>query len=328
MFSLFKKILSKNSGNGHIVFFGTPEFSATILKELLEKKFSVAGVVTRADKPVGRKHVLTASPVKQLAAEYGIPVLQPKRLDANFLEEVRKLNPDIIITAAYGKIFPPSVLSLPPLGCLNVHASLLPLYRGASPIQEALRNGDQTTGVSLMRMDEGLDTGPVYAKHILPLEPHELFPQVSEHLAKTAATFVADTLPLILKGTLEPAPQEEDRATLCQLIEKEDGHIYWSNTASEIFNLYRAFFVWPGIFTFWKRNDAFLRLKLTRIRLRADILSSSPELGQVFLKESGIFVTTAEGSIELLEVQLEGKKPLEIRDFIRGYDDFIGCVLQ
>ena len=328
MFSFLKKTLQKKSKNDRIVFFGTPEFSATILKELLEKKFSVVGVVTRADKPVGRKHVLTPSPVKEIAVANEISVLQPKRLDDAFLENLRALRPDIILTAAYGKIFPSLILSLPPLGCLNVHASLLPLYRGASPIHEALRNGDQTTGISLMRMDEGLDTGPVYAKHILPIEPHELFPQVSENLAKTAASFVAETLPLILKGTLQPTPQEKDRATLCQLVEKEDGHVYWNSTASEVFNLYRAFFTWPGIFTFWKRNDVFLRLKLTRIRLRLDILPPSSEPGRVFLKESGIFVSTAEGSVELLEVQIEGKKPTAIRDFVRGYDDFIGCVLQ
>lgn len=312
----------------NIAYFGTPEFAGIVLEALIEKGYTMSVVITQSDKPVGKKKIITPSPVKEIAVRNSIPLLQPRTLRKEFFRELKKYQPDIAIVVAYGKIFPAELLHLPPRGCLNVHASLLPLYRGASPIQNAILNGDQTTGISLMQMNEGMDTGPVYATRVIALESDELFPKVSDRLAHASAELLIETLPLILKGTLTPTPQEEKNATNCQMIEKEDGRIYWNETAEEIFNTYRAFFLWPGIHTHWKRKDALLRLKLLRIRLRSDINVEDVPLGSIFLQESGVFVKTPSGSIELLEVQLEGKNPLSIRDFIRGSDDFIGAILQ
>jgi methionyl-tRNA formyltransferase len=312
----------------NIVFFGTPEFSAIILEALIKKKYSIGAVVTQPDKASGRNKLVLPSPVKEVAGRNAIPVLQPKKINGELVEELKKYNPEIIIVAAFGKIFPSSLLNSAKYGCLNVHASVLPLYRGASPIQNAILNGDQTTGISLIKMNEGLDTGPVYAKQIIALEADELYQKVSERLAHTAATLLLETLPLIFKGTLTPIPQDEKEATHCQLIEKEDGRLYWNETAREIFNRYRAFSLWPGVYTYWKRKDTLQRLKLLRIRLHEDLQPKEYTLGEVFLYESGVFIKTALGSIELLEVQLEGKNPLSIRDFTRGSSELIGSVLQ
>lgn len=328
--SFFEKIhfWGKENKKTNIIFFGTPEFSAIILEALIKKNFTITAVVTQPDKASGRKKIVLPSPVKEVALRNTIPILQPKRLTKEFLRELRAYKPDLILVSAYGKIFPLSLLSLPKYGCVNVHASLLPLYRGASPIQNAILNGDQTIGISLMKMDEGLDTGPVYAKQIIALETDELFPKVLTRLARVSATLAIETLPLIIKGTLKPIPQNESEATNCQLIEKEDGCIYWNETAQEIYNKYRAFFLWPGIYTHWKKKDALMRIKLLRIRLQKNILKENCALGEVFLQESKVLVKTSLGSIELLEVQMEGKKPLSIRDFIQGSDGFIGSVLR
>lgn len=326
----FHKFFSKpkDPKKVNIVFFGTPEFAAIILESLLKEAYTVQAVVTQPDKPAGRKRIVIPSPVKEVALRNSIPVLQPTRIGKDFLQVLKKYQPELILVAAYGKIFPAPLLDFPRYGCINVHASLLPLYRGASPIQNAIVNGEKMTGISLMRLNEGLDTGPVYAKQIISLEDNELFPEILDRLAHTAATLTTNMLPTILKGDLVPIPQNDEEATVCQLIEKEDGRIYWNETAREIFNKYRAFFPWPGIYTHWKRGTNILRIKLIRIQLREDIQEKGRPMGQVFLQESGVFISTCIGCIELLEVQLEGRNTLNIKDFILGSDEFIGSVLQ
>lgn len=327
----FKNILKKTKTpkKNNIIFFGTPEFAASILETLLEARYHIVAVVTQPDKVSGRNKTVLFGAVKRVAHTKNIPVLQPQTINQEFIKTLQSYRPDIAIVVAYGKILPSSVLQLPEQGCINIHGSLLPLYRGASPIQNALLNGDKTTGISLMRMDEGMDTGPVYAKKILPLSEDDVFPKVSERLAKLAGELLLESLPDILKGKLLPLPQKSEMATHCQLIEKEDGRIYWNQPAREIFNAYRAFYLWPGIHSYWKKKDTLLRLKLLRIRLRTDMpLNESYALGEVYLQESGVFVRASVGSIELLELQQEGKKALSVREFVRGSDSFIGTILQ
>ncbi len=328
--SFFHKFFSKpkDPKKIHIVFFGTPEFAAIVLEALLKESYTIRAVVTQPDKAAGRKRIVVPSPVKEVALRSSIPVLQPTKIGKDFLQVLSKYQPELILVAAYGKIFPAPLLDFPKHGCVNVHASLLPLYRGASPIQNAILNGEKMTGVSLMQLNKGLDTGPIYAKQIISLEDNELFPEVLDRLAHTAATLTINMLPTILKGDLMPIPQNDEEATVCQLIEKEDGRIYWNETAREVFNKYRAFFPWPGIYTHWKRGANILRIKLIRIQLREDVQVKEHAMGQVFLQESNVFVSTSLGCIELLEVQLEGKSVLNVHDFIRGSDEFIGSVLQ
>lgn len=324
------KLFSKHIDpkNAKIIFFGTPQFATTVLEALLHKHIIPALIVTQPDKTSGRKRLPTPPPVKKLAIENKIPLAQPTKMDADFLDTLRRIHPDIIITVAYGKIFPESFLRLPKLGCLNVHASLLPFYRGASPIQEAILRGETTTGITLTQMVKELDAGPVYAKRAVTINPHMLYPEVSALLAQSAGEFLVETLPLILKGALKPEPQDASLATRCQLIEKEDGHIYWTETAKTIYDMYRAFFAWPGVYAFWKRSGSLTRVQLKRIALRDDTSQTNHPLGTVYLEGSGVYIQATQGSIEILEIQMEGKKPLPILDFVRGYDDFIGSVLQ
>lgn len=310
-----------------IVFFGTPEFSATILETLVCSGFSVVAAVTQPDKPVGRKYTVEPCPVKKTALRHAIPTLQPERLKTEFSNSLRLFHPDILLTAAYGKIFPSSILEMPPLGCLNVHASLLPAYRGASPIQEALRHGDAVTGITLMRMEKGLDTGPVYARRELPLEPNDLYPEVSEKLARIAADLVIKTLPDIFAHKIIPVPQKEIGVSVCATIQKEDGLIAWDAPATAIFNTYRAFFLWPGIHTFWKRGDRPERLKLLRIQL-SETKDDSRSVGEVYRSGSAVCVQTSKGSIQLITVQPEGKTPMSAEDFVRGCDPFVGSILS
>lgn len=311
-----------------IVFMGTPELSAQFLNALFEGGHPVTGVVTQPDKPAGRKMSLGESPVKKVARESGVPVLTPEKLDAAFLEAFRAWKPDLVIVVAYGKILPAEVLSVPPLGCLNIHASLLPRWRGASPIQNALLSGDWETGVSLMQMDSGMDTGPVIAQKKIAIAPDDTAETLRTKILETGRVLLLETLPLWIEGKITAAPQNEAEATLCQLIERNDGRIVWSESAENIYNRYRALFPWPGIFTFWKKNDALMRLKLLKI----SFLKQSPQmnyaLGEVFELGEKIGVRAGEGVVILETIQLEGKAPMPVKEFLSGAPDLVGSIFH
>jgi methionyl-tRNA formyltransferase len=311
------------------VFMGTPEFAEPILSALLERAYHIVAVYTRPDKPQGRNQSVRESPIKQRAEASRIAVEQPETFDAEAIEKLRAYRPDLIIVAAYGKILPASVLAVPGFGCINVHPSLLPKYRGPSPIQNAILAGETVTGTSVMLLDRGMDSGDILAQERLEMETDEMFPALSRRLAALSGTLLVETLPKWIGRSLQPQPQDASRATLCQLIEREDGHILWSDDAASIYNTFRALSLWPGAYVFWnRREEQLLRIKLVRIARREHAPSDEHHhLGEVFLSGVDVVVQTSSGVIVLEEVQMEGKTILSIEAFVRGYPNIIGSVL-
>jgi methionyl-tRNA formyltransferase len=311
-----------------IIFMGTPPLAASILAELVENKYTIVGVITKPDSPVGRGQEMKASAVKQKALAYGLPIEQPEKLDQEAIEKIQSLKPDLIIVAAYGKILPPKILQIPGFGSINVHTSLLPQWRGASPIQNALLAGATETGVTIMLMDEGMDTGDILAQKKINIAPDETRESLMSRLTEEGKSLLMETVPLWVKRKITATPQDNVRATLCQLIEREDGHILWTNNAESIYNRYRALFTWPGIFSFWKKDGELLRLKLHQIAYQKHSPQVSYPIGQVFELGEKIGVQTGSGVIFLEEVQLEGKNRMPVTEFLLGNKEIIGGFLQ
>jgi methionyl-tRNA formyltransferase len=304
------------------VFMGTPEFAVPTLRRLLQA-YQVVGVVTQPDRPAGRGRKLQPPPVKELALAQGLPVLQPRSLrkDPAAVQAIADLEPDVIVVAAYGLILPQSVLDIPPHGCLNIHASLLPKYRGPAPIPAAILAGDGETGVTIMLMDAGMDTGPIIAQRRTPIHPDDTTASLSARLAELGAELLLEVLPGWLSGELTPQPQDDAQATYCGLIRKEDGGIDWTQPAEFIARQVRAYNPWPGAFTFWRGQ----RLKVLRARPVEAPTDSPP--GTVTLVERLPGVITGEGVLLLEEVQLAGKRAMPADVFIRGHRDFVGSRL-
>lgn len=305
-----------------VIFMGTPEFAVPCLQALIETQ-QVVGVVTQPDKPAGRGNQLRPSPVKVVAEAAGLPVYQPRSLrPETAAEPLRAWGPDVIVVAAFGQILRPHVLDLPPHGSLNVHASLLPRWRGASPIQHAILAGDETTGITLMRMDEGLDTGPMYVQESLAIAPRETAATLHNRLAALGATMLRRYLDDILAGRLLPIPQDDRGSTYAPMIRKEAGTIDWSQDATAIDRLIRAMTPWPGALTLWDGTP----LRVLRARpLFSDSLPEKP--GQVARHDDGVVVATGQGGLLLEEVQLPGRRAMAADDFARGRPDWIGAVL-
>lgn len=311
-----------------IVFMGTPVFAATMLESLLDHHYQVVGVVTQPDKPTGRTQELQPSDVKKMALRFGLPLLQPNKLDTEAYSALKHWKPDLIVVAAYGKILPKNVLSLPGFGCVNVHASLLPKWRGASPIHNVLLSGETETGITLMLMDEGVDTGDIIATERTDIESNETRLDLETRLAKIGAELLSHTLAAFIERKIIPTKQDSEESTLCQLIDREDGHIFWNDDSQALYNRYRALTPWPGVFTFWKNNDALQRLKLHKVSHIKQAPQIKHATGEVFEIGESIGVQTGTGILILEEVQLEGKERTDIRTFIRGYRNFVGCILQ
>jgi methionyl-tRNA formyltransferase len=311
-----------------IVFMGTPSLAASILAELIEKKYTIVCVITKPDSPVDRGQEMKASAVKQKALAYGLPIEQPEKLDHEAIEKIKSLKPDLILVAAYGKILPPEILRIPGFGCINVHTSLLPQWRGASPIQNALLAGASETGVTVMLMDEGMDTGDILAQKKISIAPDETRESLTSRLTEEGKILLMETVPLWVKRKITATPQNNAQATLCQLIEREDGHILWTDDAESIYNRYRALFAWPGIFAFWKKDNELLRLKLHQIAYQKHSPQMSHPIGQVFELGEKIGVQTGSGVVFLEEVQLEGKNRMPVAEFLLGNKDIIGGFLQ
>ncbi|NTW13753.1 MAG: methionyl-tRNA formyltransferase [Candidatus Moranbacteria bacterium] len=307
---------------------GTPDFSGKIFSSLLDAGYHIVAAYTKPDRESGRDRKIVPSPVKQIALTRGIPVEQPSRFDTDVIATLRGYKPDLIIVAAYGKILPKAVLDLPGFGCVNVHASLLPRWRGASPIQNALLAGDTETGVTIMLMDEGIDTGDILSAKKTAISFDDTNRTLLEKLAGVGTEILSETLPGWVERYIEPKAQDGSQATVCQLIEREDGRIFWNSTALEIWNRYRGLTPWPGIFSFWKQKDeGFIRLKLTRISIQRTDPAVRREFGEVFESGEKIAIQTGEGLIFVEEIQAEGKSPMPIRDFLNGRPDLIGSVL-
>ena len=295
---------------------GTAELSCASLEKLAEK-FSVVAVVTQPDKPKGRDLKLAPSPVKILAEKLKLPLLQPlKARDEKFVSELRELKPDLIVVVAYGQILPQSILDLAQFGCLNIHTSLLPKYRGAAPIQWAIADGEPETGVTIMKMDAGLDTGPVLTTRRTPILPTDDSQILHDRLAHLGAELLAETIPAFVAGKISPQPQPADGSTYAAKIKKEDGKIDWSQPAMQIWNRFRAFTPWPGLFTFLCAEPKPLLLKIWKM----EIVERSAGAGEILsAAKTGIVVGCGQNALRILELQREGGKRMTTEQFLAGF---------
>lgn len=314
--------------NVRVVFMGTPLFAETILSSLVEAKYDVVAVYTKPDRPTGRKQEISKSVVKVFAEAHTLPVEQPEKFNNEAKEQLQSYQPDVVIVAAYGRILPEEVLRIPKYGCVNVHASLLPRWRGASPIQNALLAGDSETGVTIMRMDTGVDTGDILSTRATAIKADDTTEMLSSRLASEGALLLIETLPKWIQKTVEPIAQDESKVTLCQLIDREDGRIFWNEDAETIYNRYRALTPWPGVFTFWKREGFPLRIKLSAVSCQKVDPEAKHALGEVCEVGDKIGVKTGRGMLFFDTVHLEGKTPQPTTEFVRGYPDFIGAILE
>jgi len=303
----------------HIAFFGTPDHATTILEALTSNTLTPKVIITKPDAPVGRKKILTPSPVRVFAESKNIPILTPLRLDNSFLSSLDTYALDIAIVVAYGKIFSKGVLDYFPKGCVNIHFSPLPLYRGASPVQNTLLDGRQETGVTFMLMDEGMDTGPILAKETLPIKEND----TTETLMKSLAHLGASSLPKILNdwlsGNLTPRTQNHTLASHCRKLSRQDGRVDWARPAKEIYNQYRAFTPWPGLFTFRAGKTSPIRIKLGHVHL-LNKTSDQPPGTVIAGSQNKLGVVCGDQTLLGIENwHEEGKQPLEASMYLRGH---------
>jgi len=305
-----------------IVFFGTPEFAVPSLRALLASGDEVGGVVCQPDRPAGRGQRLAVPPVKEVALQSRVPLLQPETLRApEFRDALRACAPDLIVVAAYGKILPKNILDLPPHGCINVHASLLPKYRGAAPVQWAILRGETVTGVTIMQMAERMDAGDILLQRETPIEEHETCGELQARLADLGARALTEVLAQLHAGTVIRRVQDESRVTLAPMIKKADGRIDWTQPAAALARMVRAFNPWPSAFT----TVGGKLLKLHRAHAVAAAPSAMP--GTVTATGDGIAVSTGDGMLVLDVVQLEGRKRMAAAEFARGGGVKVGSVL-
>ncbi|SRR6266508_707575 len=307
-----------------ILFLGTPDFAAIPLEALAQDaRYQVVGVVTQPDRPVGRSRELQRPPVKQAALRLGIPVLQPETLrDAAIVEQLAALRPDVGVVAAYGEILRKNVLELPPLGYLNIHPSLLPRYRGPTPVHAAILNGDSETGVTVMLLDAKMDSGPILAQRRVPLPPDARNQPLTNALFSLGAELLVETLPQYAAGALVPTPQDDRQATYCRMLKKSDGVIDWSAPAERIERMTRAYDPWPGAQTTWRGQP----LKILAARAHSDWSGAEPP-GTLLPRPDGLWVATGVGALELLTVQPAGKRELAAQAWKQGLQNLAGAKL-
>ncbi len=306
---------------------GTPEFALPSLKVLLEKGENVVCVVTQPDRGKGRGRKVLPPPVKELALQAAIPLLQPERIKGDdFQAELRKFDPDIIVLTAYGKILPGHIINLPPLGTINVHGSLLPKYRGAAPIQWALINGEEETGITIMQMDEGIDTGDILLQEKMPIDPADTAGTLSVKLAELGGTALGKALDLLRQDTLKPVKQDKKQASHAPLIKKEDGLVDWSLSAARISCLMRGLDPWPTTYT--TLSGKRLRLFSPEVVSNDPCQNSFSEPGIVCRADrNGLLVTTGNGCLLIKEIQPEGARRMAVHAFISGKPIQPGTVL-
>lgn len=299
-----------------LVFCGTPQFAVPPLEALIAAGHEISLVVTQPDRPVGRRQVLTAPPVKLTALSHGLEVTQPEKIKNNqeFRSRLESIAPDAIVVVAYGRIIPKWMLDLPRFGCINLHGSLLPKYRGAAPIQWAVAMGEHTTGNTTMLLEEGLDTGPILLQQEVPIRPEQTAIDLFAELSVSGAPLVVETLSGLANGTIQPQQQDHSQATLARILEREDGLMDFAvRTATELWNRWRGFQPWPGAFTFLKGK------KLIVHQLRPNAIAKTLQPGTVQVDGAHFLVGCAEGTaLELLELQPEGKSRMTAAEFLRG----------
>jgi methionyl-tRNA formyltransferase len=305
-----------------MIFMGSPDFALPSLQECIQQ-YDVRAVVTQPDRRAGRGRKLTPPAVKALALEHGLPVIQPRSLkDDEIFAQLEEMAADVIVVAAYGQILPPRVLNLPRHGCINVHASLLPRWRGAAPIQASILDGDRETGITIMKMDPGLDTGPILAQEAVPITSETTAGSLSETLSVLGGSLLIRTLKKYIKGAIQPRPQDDELATYAPMLRKADGRLDFNQTAEYLERQIRAYDPWPGSFLTWTKGRILV--------LRAKVLTTTPStpIGQVVEQDGYPAVVTTQGILQLIEIQPAGKNPMQGAAYLRGAPDFIGANLE
>ena len=316
-----------------VVFMGTPEFAVPTLQHLVDSEFAVVGVVCQPDRPSGRGKKIRFGPVKTLALTQNLPVVQPEKMKAPaLLETLRSWNPDVIVVAAFGRILPQSILDLPPRGCLNVHGSLLPKYRGAAPIQWAVINGESETGVTIMVMDAGMDTGPILDQVVMPITQEDTAGDVAYRMAEVGGGLLVSTLKRWMAGKIEAQTQDESMATLAPILKKEDGLLDWSQSARILANRIRGLSPWPGAFTFvngdrwgiWKAQvEGYNGNSPLAVKDHHDLPGSV-----IKVTKQGIYVQTGSGILRLIEIQPANKKRMAVANYLAGHQLEVGTRLN
>ena len=311
-------------GGWRIVFFGTPSFAVPALKGLVEGPDEVIAVVTQPDREKGRGRKIFSSPVKEVVLQQGFPLLQPEKVkEKTFQGRLKELVPDLFVVVAYGQILPKSILEIPKHGSVNVHASLLPQYRGAAPIPWAILMGEKMTGVTTMMMDEGMDTGAILLQKAITIGEDETSETIHERLASLGGQLLLETVKKMKAGDLSPVPQDPSKASYAPPLKKEDGKIDWSKEAREIDRQVRAFTPWPGAFTLWEER----LLKICKGKIREGMSKGKPGV-VVWTGADFIEVDTGKGLFLITELQVEGKRRMGVRDFLSGHSIPTGTVFQ
>ncbi len=310
-----------------VVFFGTPEFSIPFFEALTrDERLDVVAVVSQPDRPSGRGHQIDPTPIKSSATLHTITVLQFTTLKSESAQqELSALNADLFVVVAYGKIIPKAVLDLPSRGCINVHPSLLPKYRGPSPMPWAIKEGDSTTGITIMLLDEGMDTGPLLSQVTISIDADETLETLMQKVQQQGAPLLVETIHRYLEGSVTPIVQDNTKATITTLLEREDGHINWTRSIVEIERLVRAFQPWPGTWSVWKRDGQEIRIKIFRVQ-ESDFCADVPP-GTLKVKDHRLFVDGLDGTLEIINLQPEGKSAMTASAFLLGYSDIDGVTL-
>jgi methionyl-tRNA formyltransferase len=312
-----------------VLFMGTPDFAATILEEILAT-YPVLGVVTQPDKPKGRGKELAYSPVKELALKHDLPVYQPIKVkEPEFLEQVEKLQPDVIVVAAFGQILPKVLLDIPKNGCINVHASLLPKYRGAAPIQYSVIDGEKETGITIMYMDVGLDTGDIILQDVVPISPEETGGSLFDKMAEQGAASIITALKQIEAGEVRRIPQDNEKATYVKMINKEMGRLDFSKPALQLERLIRGLNPWPSAYTFLDgKNLKFWKAEAEELTESQELKFKGYAPGTIAeVRDDALVIMTGEGLLVVKELQLEGKKRMTADAFLRGVSMIAGTKL-
>jgi methionyl-tRNA formyltransferase len=305
------------------VFMGTPDFAVPALQALLDSPdFAVVGVVTQPDRPAGRGNAIQQSPIKQVALARSVPILQPEKLrEPGIFEQLQGWQPDVIVVAAFGQILRQNVLDLPRYGCINVHASLLPRWRGAAPIHAAIRAGDTEAGITIMKMDVGLDTGPMLSRRAIPILPTDTGQSLHDKLASLGGELILETLIPYFEGNITPEAQDDSQHTYAPMLKKDDGAINWEEPAEAIERQVRAYTPWPGTYTTWNGQV----LKIIAGTVTSDGSAKPGEVKR--LHDGTVAVATGNGFYVPTTVQLAGKAAMPITAFVNGYSTFVGSIL-
>ncbi|MDD3285773.1 MAG: methionyl-tRNA formyltransferase [Patescibacteria group bacterium] len=300
------------------IFMGTPEFAVPGLQALLKSPdFEIVGVYTQPDKPVGRKMILTPPPIKTAALTKGLPIFQPEKINAE-ADNIRSLKPDLIVVIAYGKIIPQTILDIPQYGCVNVHASLLPKYRGASCLAAPILNGDEESGVTIMKMDAGMDTGDIIKQAGVKLSAKETLSSLHDRLSALGAEILADTLKEYINGTINPQKQDESQASYVPLIKKEDGRLQVNLSAAELERRIRAYNPWPGAFLLLNNGE-----KIKVLEADTEISANTRKIGEIYTKNGQLALNCGQDILFILKLQRENRKAMNASDFLKGNQDIL-----